>query len=74
MISSEIEIDTQSTQPVSNIESNQRLRTATALVDLLRNAGLDCHLVAPEGDDSTQSRTCDADESVPRRTAKTSLQ
>ena len=72
-ISSEIEIGTQAPHPSSAIVSSQRLCTAAALVDLLRNAGLECHLVGFGSDDSAQPK-CDAGESVPRRTAKTPVQ
>ena len=72
-ILSEIEIGMLAPLASSAIEANQRLFAAAALVDLLRDAGLDCHLVSPASDDSAQGPSCDADESPGRATAKTTL-
>ena len=78
-ISSEIAIGTQAPNPSSAIVSNQdfdshqRSCTAVAVVDLLRSAGLECHLVGFGSDDSAQAPES-ADESPPRKTAKAPLQ
>jgi hypothetical protein len=76
VISSEIEVDPRSPNPSSDIVSdpNQRLRTAAALIDLLRDAGLDCQLVASGSDDPAQMTRWAADASLRRKTAKTALQ
>jgi hypothetical protein len=73
-ISSEIAIGTPAPHPSSAVDSNQRLCTAAALVDLLREAGLDCHLVEPGSDDSAQSPASDAAESMQPEIAKPPLQ